>query len=124
MSSTIALLPTVPARVEIPESMNPEEQAKLIGELGLISTEIARVQTRDEERGKFANQRWRAIDARLAKLEGFADTTAQHDLVVLQKQLDARLEESSKLKWWAISIFTTFATSAVVGLIVYYLTSR
>lgn len=120
----IALLPTLPpesARVEIPASMNPEEQAKLIGELGNISTELARVQTRDEERAKFADQRWRAIDARIAKIEKNADASAGHDLAVLQKALDKRDVEFAKWKWYALSIAATLFTSALVGLIVHWI---
>jgi hypothetical protein len=127
MSNTIALLPTLPpesAQVEIPASMNPEEKAQLVAELGKISTEIARVQTRDEERNRFAEQRWRAVDARLAKLEGHADASGQHDLAVVTKALDKATTNNEKIKWWALSILTTLATSAVVGLVVHYLASR
>lgn len=127
MSATIALLPTLPpesARVEIPESMNPEEKAKLVAELGKISTEIARVQTRDDERAKFAEQRWRAVDARLAKLEGRADASGQHDLVVVTKALDKAQAANDKIKWWGLSIATTLLTSAIVGLVVHYLATR
>lgn len=122
--SMIALLPNLPpesARVEIPTSMNPEEQAKLIGELGKISTEIARVTTRDEERAKFLDQRFRAIDARIGKLEAGADASGAHDLVVLQKALDKRDAEFSRWKWWALSIAATLFTSALVGLIVHWI---
>ena len=117
MTQMIALLPTVPGRVEIPDSMHPKEKDKLVEELGSIATSIARVETRDEERAKFADQRWRAIDARIGKLEHNADTN-------VTKALDKRTDELSKVKWWAVSIVTTFATSAVVGLIVYYLSTR
>ena len=110
--------------IEVPESMNPEDRATLIAELGKISTEIARVQTRDEERARFAEQRWRAIDARLAKLEGYADKSGEHDLALVTKALDKERENTAKIKWWALSILTTLATSAVVGLVVHYLSSR
>jgi len=127
MSNTIALLPTLPpesSQVEIPRSMNPEEQARLVSELGKISTEIARVQTRDEERGKFLDQRLRAIDSRLGKLEGHADASGQHDLAIVTKALDKATSANDKIKWWALSIATTLITSAIVGLVVHYLATR
>lgn len=124
MSSMIALLPTVPARVVIPDSMHPKEKDKLVEELGSIATSIARVETRDEERAKFADQRWRAIDARIGKLEKHASETGEHKLAIVTKERDDERAELSKVKWWAVSIVTTFATSAVVGLIVYYLSTR
>ena len=120
---TAVLLPTLPPesrQVEIPDSMHPDERAKLIAELGKISTEIATVQVRDEERAKFLDQRFRAIDARLAKIEEDADASGQFNLVELQKQLDERKAESSKWKWWALSIIATIFTSALVGLVVHY----
>ena len=122
MSAVAVLIPTLSTRVEIPESMRAEEKAQLIAELGSISTEIAKVQTRDEERGKFAEQRWRAIDARIGKLEKSADATGEHKLEVLQKALDKKTETLDKWKWWALSIFATLGTSAIVGLVVFYLT--
>jgi hypothetical protein len=125
--SQAVLIPTLPPesnKIEIPRSMNPEERAKLIAELGAISTEIARVQTRDEERSKFAEQRWRAVDARLAKLEGHADKSGAHDLAIVTKALDKATAANDKIKWWAVSIGTTLLTSAIVGLVVHYLAAR
>lgn len=124
MSTTIAVLPTVPARVEIPDSMQPKEKDKLVEELGSITTALARVETRDEERAKFLEQRFRAIDARIGKLEQHADETGEHKLVVATGERDGARAELNKVKWWGLSILATFATSAVVGLIVYYLSTR
>jgi len=121
--ATLALIPTLPpdsSTVEIPASMNDEEKGQLVAELAKISTEIARVQTRDEERAKFADQRWRAIDARLGKLEGKADASGQHDLAVLQKALDKRDAEAVRWKFWALGILGGLFSSAIVGLVVYY----
>lgn len=125
--ATVALLPTMPpesARVEIPASMNTQDREKLIGELSQISTEIARVQTRDEERAKFLDQRFRAIDARLAKLEDETEQTGRHDLVLLQKQLDKREAEFSKWKSWALSIVGALITSTIIGLVVHYFATK
>ena len=123
MLAQAILIPTLPPesnKIQIPISMNEAEQARLVAELGVISTEIARVQTRDEERAKFLDQRFKAIDARLAKIEHVADSTGQHDLNTLQRALDKRDEEFSRWKWWALSIAATLATSAIVGLVVHW----
>lgn len=125
--STVALIPTLPptsARVEIPDSMNPEEQAKLIAELGAISTELAKAQTRDEEREKAREQRFRAIDARLGKLEKTADSSSAHDLATIQRALDKKSEQLDKWKWWAMSIIAALITSTVVGLVVHYFATK
>lgn len=125
--ATLALIPTLPpesSTVEIPQSMNDEEKGQLVAELSKISTEIAKVQTRDEERAKFAEQRWRAVDARLAKLEGRADASGQHDLAVLQKALDKRDAEFIRWKFWALGIIGALVTSSIVGLVVHYFATR
>lgn len=128
MSTTATILiPTLPPpsnRIEIPEDMNPEDQARLLAELGAISTEIARIQTQNEERAKFADQRWRAVDARIAKLEKHADASAGHDLAVVQKALEKKADQLDKWKWWAMSILATLITSAIVGLVVHYLSTK
>jgi len=123
-AATLALIPTMPpesSTVEIPASMNPTERTKLVDALGDISTELARVQTRDEERAKFAEQRWRAIDARLAKLESGADASGRYDLDLVTKKLDKREAEFVRWKFWALGIIGALLTSTIVGLVVHYL---
>jgi len=124
MNDVAILIPTLPpesARVELPDSMNPEEQGKVIGELAKISTEIARVQTRDEERSKFLDQRFRAIDARLAKIEDDAENTGRHELASLEKLIDKRDTEITRWKFWLLGIVGAVVTSTIVGLVVHYL---
>lgn len=125
--TTAVLLPALPpesARIEIPESMDPEESAKLLAELGQISTEIATSRVRNEERQKFLEQRFRAIDARIGKLEKSADVSSAHDVEALQRALDKRDAEFAKWKWWALGIAGSLFASALTGLVVYYLASR
>lgn len=121
---TLAILPTMPpdsARIELPESMTPEEQGKVLGELSKISTELAKVQVSNEERSKFIDQRFRAIDARLAKLEDDADATGKHELSSLEKLIDKREAEITRWKFWVLGIVGALVSSAVVGLVVHYL---
>jgi hypothetical protein len=124
MSTVLALIPTLPpesSTIRIPASMSPTERERLIDELRAISTEFARIQTREEERAKFLEQRFWAIDVRFAKLENSAEQTGRHDLVTLQKALDKRDAEFSRWRWWALSIVATIVTSAIIGLVVFYL---
>lgn len=127
MSSTALILPMLPPasrRIEIPESMNPREQARLTAELAGISTEIARVVTRDEERQKFFDQRFKAIDARIAKLENVTDETGKHDRAELEKRLAEQATETGRWKWWALGIAASLVSSALVGLIVHYFSGK
>lgn len=127
MTATALILPMLPPesrRIEIPESMNEQDQARLTSELAGISTEIARVVTRDEERQKFLDQRFKSIDARISKLEHTSDATGKHDRIELERQLAARIAESGKWKWWALGIGASLASSALVGLVVHYLSSK
>lgn len=126
-ATTLALIPTLPpdsSTVEIPDSMNPTERDKLIDELRAISTEFARIQTRDEERAKFLDQRFRAIDARLGKLEEGADASGRYDLEVVTKRLEKREAEFVRWKFWALGIVGALVTSAIVGLVVHYFSTR
>ena len=67
------------------------------------------------------DQRFKAIDARLAKLENSADASGAHDLSLVQKALDKEREKSEKVKWWGLSILGTLVTSAIVGVVVHFL---
>ena len=121
------IFPTLPPpsnEIEIPASMSTHDQNKLFEQLGSISTELAKMQARDEERQKSLDQRLRAIDARLAKLEEGADISGHQDLIALQKTIDKREHEASKIKFWALSILATLITSALVGLVVHFLGGR
>lgn len=114
--NALVLLPTMPPesrQVRIPESMNPEEEARLVGELGKISTELARVQTRDEERAKFLDQRFRATDARMAKLEAGATASGQYDLALAAKTLDKKEAEFAKWKWWVVTLICSGAAGVL-----------
>jgi len=126
-SNVIALLPTLPPesnRVEIPESMPPADRDKLLHELSEISTAIVRTEVRAEERHNATEQRFRSAEARLRKLEEESEATGQHQIVKLEAALAERRAEASKWKWWAISIASTLITSAIVGLVVHYLSTR
>lgn len=121
------IFPTLPPpsnEIEIPESMPTTDRNKLFDQLGAISTELAKMQARDEERQKSLDQRLRAIDARLGKLEESADVSGHQDLIALQKTIDKREQEASKLKFWGLSILATLLTSALVGLVVHWLGGR
>jgi hypothetical protein len=126
-ANVIAFLPTLPPesnRVEIPKSMQPEDQAKLLRELSVISTAIARAEAVAAERAKAEEQRFRSVEARLRKLEDGAESTGEHKIAKLEAALRERREEQAKWKWWAISITSTLITSAIVGLVVHYLSTR
>lgn len=129
-SMMLATLPPEEA-IEIPRSMKPEEKDKLVSQLGLISNNLAAIKARDHERQKFLDQRFRAQDARMAKYDermakydARAEASGQHDIVALQKKLDERRVESNKWKWWVLSIAASLMTSALVGLVVFYLTKK
>lgn len=127
MGSVVALLPTLPPdsnRVEVPDSMKPEDQAMLLRELSGISTAITRAEVRAEEREKAGDQRFRSVEARLRKIEDGAETTGAHRILELRQELRERRAETAKWKWWAISIATTLITSAIVGLVVHFFSTR
>ena len=127
MGSVVAILPGLPPgtnRVEIPDAMTPEDQATLLRELSGISTAVTRTSVQAEERGKATSQRFRAVDARLRKLEKDVEDTGEHHIEQLRAELKTRQAESIKWKWWLISIASTLLTSAVVGLAVHYLATR
>lgn len=126
------ILPFPPNIIELPDNMTPEEQATLVRELGEITKESVKLRTQLEERGKFNEQRFRGIDARLAKLERqienlieklerSADTSSNHDVSTLQKALDKAHEQADKWKWWAMSIIGVLITSGITGAVVHYL---
>lgn len=122
MSQVAVILPTMPPKarlVRIPDSMTPSEKGRLIDELAKISTELARLQVRDEERSKFSEQRFKAIDARIKKLDTCADDSASYDLAVVTKALDVKREELAKWKWWGLSILA----AVISGGIMYYIGS-
>jgi hypothetical protein len=104
--------------------MQPEDQAKLLRELSVISTAIARAEAVAAERAKAEEQRFRSVEARLRKLEDGAESTGEHKIAKLEAALRERREEQAKWKWWAISIASTLITSAIVGLVVHYLSTR
>ena len=52
------------------------------------------------------------------------DVSGHQDLIVLQKTIDKREHEASKVKFWALSILATLITSALVGLVVHWLGGR
>jgi DNA repair exonuclease SbcCD ATPase subunit len=104
--------------------MNENEREKLIDELRAISTEFARLSTRDEERAKFLDQRFKAIDARLGKLEAGADASGRYDLAVVTKQLEKRDAEFVRWKFWALGIIGALVTSSIVGLVVHYFSTK
>jgi len=115
--------PTLPPpsdKIEIPESMSTPDRNKLFAQLGSISTELAKIQARDEERQKALDQRLRAIDARLARLEKDAEKAAGSDLETLKNTIAKHQSEASKMKFWVLSIVATLLTSAVVGLVVHF----
>lgn len=123
MSTHLVLIPSVPPPgdvFEIPDDMNPEEEARLLAELGNISTKLTAIEVRAEERERSARDERDRVNARLAKLEGKADASGEHDLAVVRKALDREREAVSKIKWWGLSILATLATSAIVGLVVHY----
>jgi hypothetical protein len=124
--SSLVLFPSLPppSIIEIPEDMDPENEARLLKELGEISRNQTRLETVLEEREKQQEQRHRATEARLAKLEKSADASGQHDVALMQRALDKKDEAESKLKWWVLSIIGTLLTSAAVGLVVHYLSTK
>jgi len=122
MSNVVALLPvaSIPPesqRIEVPESMHPDEQAKLLRELGSITTAITRTEVRSQERSE-------ALEKRIAKLEKGAEATGAHEIVRLETALRERKAEVDRWKWWLLSIASTLITSAIVGLVVYYFSTR
>ena len=118
------LLPPLPPpasrEIEIPESMHPDDRKLLISELGNISASIASIEARDEEHRKALEQRFRAIDARTAKLETSLEETGRHDVAKLQRALRKREDSADKWKWWVLSL----VASAIVGLVTYYIATR
>lgn len=125
--SILALIPTLPpesSTVEIPDSMSPTEQEKLIDELRMISTEFARLSTRDEERANFLDQRFHEINARFSKLENYVDASRRYDLAVVTKTLDKREAEFLRWKFWALGILGALVTSLIIGLVIFYLANR
>ena len=127
MGQVIAILPTLPPdfnRVEVPDSMKPEDQAKLLHELSGITTAITRTEVQAEEREKAHSQRFRSIDARIRKLEAGAEDTGEQRIEELQAKLAERKADAIRWKWWILSIASTLITSAIVGLVVYYLSTR
>lgn len=113
-------LPPAGASIDIPDSMTTPDRNKLFAQLGDISNELAKIQGRDEERQKGLDQRLRAIDARLARLEKEAEKAAGSDLETLKSTIAKQHNDASKMKFWLLSILATLATSAIVGLVVHF----
>jgi uncharacterized membrane protein YcjF (UPF0283 family) len=104
--------------------MRPEEKADLIRELGNISRSVIAIEVRAEEREKAARQRFKALEAQQQKIDGEVEATGEHRIEALQKAHDEAKREASKWRWWVMSIGATLFTSALVGLVVFYLTNR
>jgi uncharacterized coiled-coil protein SlyX len=97
--------------------MTPEDQAKLLRELSEISTAIATTDARSEER-------FRNVYERLKRLEDESEATGEHQIEALRCELRERKAEANRWKWWLLGIAATLITSAVTGLVVYFLTTR
>ena len=110
------LLPSLPpesAAFEVPESMTPDDRQFLIQELGKISASHAEIRVRLD-----------GADARLKKLETKADQSGQHDIEVLQKALEKAHAKGDVWKSRVWSILAVLITSALVGLVTHWLSTR
>jgi len=123
----LVLVPSLPPPcnvLEIPEDMNPEEEARLLSELGNISTKLTAIEVRADERHNADLAERARVNARLSKLERDVDASGSHDLAVVTKALERAQSHNDKVKWWALSIIATLCTSAIVGLVVHYFSKR
>lgn len=112
------------SKIDMPDSMHPDDRAFLVRELGKISSKLA---VRDE--------RNKQLTDRVTKLEDAADASGEHKAIVLQAQLektekdhaaalDKRDASTAVWKGRAWTFFATFFTTGILGLIAHYLTTR
>ncbi len=112
------------SKIDMPDSMHPDDRAFLVRELGKISSKLA---VRDE--------RNKQLTERVDKLENAADASGEHKALVLQAQLDkSEKDHATALEkrdahaavWrgrvW--SIVATFITTGMLGLLAHYLATR
>lgn len=64
------------------------------------------------------------LDKRLEYLEDRAEATGQHEIVQLRTELDERKATSKEWRGRAASVLITFFTTAIIGLVGYYLSTR
>jgi hypothetical protein len=112
--SLAVMMPALHTCIEVPAEMPEDERAELFQELGKIAAEIARLQARHEERT-------RSIEDRIVRLETGADASGRQDLALVQKALDKREAQLAEGRRWVYSVIATLLTSAIVGLVVHYL---
>lgn len=96
-----------PHVIELP-SMKPEEQAAILKELGKISGQQSAAEAVAQERHK-------ALDARVRRLEEKVDASGAHDVSDLQKALETAQEESRKMKWWLMGILGSLIVSGLTA---------
>lgn len=113
MSVILPALPPESQTLTMPDSLNPEDRAFLIKELGKISSAAA-----------VQEERVRVLHARLDKLESKADASGEHKAIQLQAQIDKRDQDAALWRARVWSIVAVLLTSAIVGLITHWLATR
>lgn len=109
--------------VEVPPSMNEQDRAFLIAELGKLSADYTKLSVRDEEREKALHARFKRVEARLAKIEDKAEASGQYNIVKLEAALASRDADAIKRRDRIVSVGVTFLVTAILALITFYLKS-
>lgn len=109
--------------VEVPPSMNEQDRAFLIGELGKLSTDYTKLSVRDEEREKALHDRFKRLEARIGKIEDKAEASGQHNIVRLESALVSRDADASRRRDRIASVVVTFLITAILALVGFYLKS-
>lgn len=113
MSVILPALPPESQTLTMPDSLKPEDRAFLIAELGKISKQLA-----------VSEERVRVLHERIDRLEQRAEASGEHKAIQLQAQIDKRDADAEKWRARVWSIIAVLLTSAIVGLITHWLSTR